>query len=54
LRARPTAPRTKDALFSALQEELSAIPGAYFKELVQSMPRRVAAVVAARGASTEY
>jgi len=54
LRARPTAPKTKDELFNALQEEWSAIPDAYFKELVQSMPRRVAAVVAARGASTKY
>ena len=54
LRARPTAPKTKNELFNALQEEWSAIPDAYFKELVQSMPRRVAAAVAARGASTKY
>jgi len=54
LRARPTAPKTKDELFNALQEEWSAIPDAYFKELVQSMPRPVAAIVAARGASTKY
>ena len=54
LRARPTAPKTKDELFNALQEEWSAIPESYFKELVQSMPRRVAAGVAARVASTKY
>jgi len=54
LRARPTAPKTKDDLFAALQDEWAAIPGAYFKALVESMPRRVRAVVAARGASTKY
>jgi len=54
LRARPTAPKTKDDLFAALQDEWAAIPGAYLKALVESMPRRVRAVVAARGASTKY
>ena len=54
LRARPTAPKTKDDLFAALQDEWAAIPGAYFKALVVSMPRRVRAIVAARGASTKY
>jgi len=54
LRARPTAPKTQYELFNTLQEEWSAIPASYFKELVQSMRRRLAAVVAARGASTKY
>jgi len=54
LRARPLAPNTKDDLFAALQDEWSAIPGAYLKALVGSIPRRVRAVVAARGASTKY
>ena len=54
LRARPTAPKTKDDLFAALQDEWAAIPGAYFKALVESMPRRVRAVASARGASTKY
>jgi len=54
LRERPTAPKTKDDLFAALQDEWAAIPGAYFKALVESMPRRVRAVVAAPGVSTKY
>ena len=54
LRARPTAPKTKDYLFAPLQDEWAAIFGAFFKALVESMPRRVRVVVAARGASTKY
>ena len=54
LRARPTAPKTKDQLFSVLQEEWAAIPDAYFKELAESMPRRMRAVIAAKGAGTKY
>jgi len=54
LRARPTAPKTKDQLFEVLQEEWEAIPDAYFKKLAESMPSRVRAVVAAKGAGTKY
>jgi len=54
LRKRSTAPKTKDELFSALQQEWAAIPSSYFKKLVESMPRRVQSVMAARGASTKY
>ena len=50
LRARPTAPKTNDQLFAVLQEEWAAIPDAYFKKLAESMPRRVRAVMAAKGA----
>jgi len=52
LRARPTAPKTKDQLFEVLQEEWAAIPDANFKKLAESMPSRVRAVVAAKGAGT--
>ena len=44
LRKRSTALKTKDELFSALQQEWAAIPSSYFKKLVESMPRRVQAV----------
>jgi len=54
LRTRSTARKTKDELFSALQQEWAAIPSSYFKKLVESMPRRVQSVMAARGASTKY
>lgn len=54
LRLRTSAPKTKDELFSALCEEWEAIPESFFKELVESMPRRVQGVLAADGASTKY
>jgi len=54
LRARPTAPKTKDKLFEVLNLEGAAIPGAYFKKLAKIMPSRVRAVVAAKGAGPEY
>jgi len=54
LRARPKAPNTKDQLFEVLPQEWAAIPGAYFKKLAESMPSRVLAVVAAKGAGTNY
>ena len=44
LRKRSTALKTKDELFSALQQEWAAIPSSYFKKLVESMPRRVQSV----------
>jgi len=54
LRKRSTAPKSQDELFFALQQEWAAIPSSYFKKLVESMPRRVQSVMAARGASTKY
>lgn len=53
-RARPVAPKTKDELFTALQEEWASIPSAYFKKLTESMCRRVRGVVAANGSGTKY
>jgi len=54
LRKRSMAPKTKDELCSALQQEREAIPSSYFKKLVESMPRRVQSFMAARGATTKY
>jgi len=54
LRARPTAPKTKDQLFEVLQEKWAEIPDAYFKKLAESMPSRVSAAVAAKGAGTKF
>ncbi|KAK1867563.1 hypothetical protein I4F81_010069 [Pyropia yezoensis] len=45
--------RTKDELFTALQEEWASIPSAYFKKLSESMRRRVRGVVAANGSGTK-
>lgn len=54
LRACSVAPKPKDELFAALQEEWTAKPDAYFKKLTESMCRRVRGVVAANGAGTKY
>eukprot|EP00170_Pyropia_yezoensis_P001040 contig_4844_g1044 len=54
LRARETAPKNKDDLFLALCEVWTAIPDAFFKTLIDSMPRRVAAVIASKGNRIKY
>lgn len=54
LGARNVAPKTKDELFNALQEEWAAKHDAYFKTLTQSMTRRVRRVMAANGAGKHY
>lgn len=53
-RARAVAPKNKDELFAALQEEWAAIPDAYFKKLTESMCRRLRDVVAVSGSGTKY
>ncbi|KAK1868641.1 hypothetical protein I4F81_011126 [Pyropia yezoensis] len=49
-----TAPKNNDDLFLALCEEWTAIPDAFFKTLIDSMPRRVAAVIASKGNGIKY
>lgn len=41
-------------LFKAISEEWSKIPLDYIASLINSMPRRCAAVIAARGYATKY
>jgi len=43
-----------DELWEALCEEWDAIPTSFFNSLIQSMPRRVQAVVASKGSGTKY
>ena len=54
LRSRTTSPKNLDELWEALCEEWDAIPTAFFDSLIQSMPRRVNAVIASKGAGTKY
>lgn len=54
VRARVNAPANVRELFQALQVEWAAIPAQTIRNLVQSMPRRCRAVIAARGGHTTY
>ena len=44
----------KDQLWSALQEAFANISPDQIRKLYESMPRRMAAVIAARGGPTRY
>jgi len=54
LRARPQRPKTTTQLFAMLQEEWRAIPAAMYQHLVDSLPRRVEAVIRARSGPMPY
>lgn len=54
LRARERMPTTLDGLFTALCEEWDGLSDSFFRTLWESMPRRVGAVVQARGHATKY
>jgi len=45
---------TKDQLFACLQEGWAALPVDILTNLVDSMPRRIEAVIEARGGPTDY
>jgi hypothetical protein len=49
LRARPNCQTSVPDLTNALVAELKQVPAAMFQQLVESLPRRVEAVVAAKG-----
>ena len=51
---RSPPPRTHMALWTALQESWCELSTEYLHTLVKSMPRRVAALLRARGGSTRY
>jgi transposase len=54
LRRRRHQPKSVNELFEALSEEWQNIPAAITQNLVKSMPKRVAAVIAAKGGPTKY
>ncbi|GBO18416.1 Transposable element Tcb2 transposase [Araneus ventricosus] len=54
VKAHHTTPATLTELWTALADIWQAIPVERFRKLVESMPRRVAAVIKARGGQTRY
>jgi len=54
LRARPSRPTSVHDLTDAILEEWSRIPMNTLLNLVESLPRRVEAVIAAKGGPTSY
>jgi len=54
LRGREVQPTNREELWAALQEEWGNITPEFCRNLVESMPRRVAAVRASRGGVTKY
>jgi len=54
IKKRNPAPTTFQELRSALTEEWDNIPQEYIDSLIKSMPRRMEAVVKARGGNTKY
>ena len=54
LRARPNRPTSVRNLTNALLAEWKQGPTAMFQHLVESLPRRVEAVIAAKGGPTPY
>ena len=54
LRARPNHPTSVPDLTNALVAEWNQVPAAMFQHLVESLPRRVQAVIAAKEGPTPY
>ncbi|KAG8724757.1 hypothetical protein FRC09_014822 [Ceratobasidium sp. 395] len=54
VRATPPLPTNRAEMAEALKREWKKIPKSYIQKLYRSMPRRVAAVVKAKGGSTNY
>ena len=52
--ARPNRPTSVPDLTNALVTEWKQVPIAMFQHLVENLPRRVEAVIAARGGPTPY
>ena len=46
--------KTFDELFAVLEQKWSEVPESYLQILVESMPRRLDAVIKARGGTTKY
>jgi hypothetical protein len=54
LRARPNRPTSVPDLTNALVAEWKQVPAAMLQHLVESLPRRVEAVITAKGGPTPY
>jgi len=54
VRARKPLPKNREELWQALQEEWLKIDEHKYKNLVDSMPRRIAAVIKSKGNPTKY
>jgi hypothetical protein len=54
LRARPNRPTSVPDLTNAFVAEWKQVPAAMFQHLVESLPRRVEAVIAAKRGPTPY
>ena len=54
LEGHPTSPGGIPELWERVGKEWEAIPQSVCRDLVESMPRRVAAVIRAKGGYTEY
>ncbi|GBN83294.1 hypothetical protein AVEN_47246-1 [Araneus ventricosus] len=54
VKAHHTTPATLTELWTSPADILQAIPVERFRKFVESMPRRVAAVIKARGGPTRY
>lgn len=54
IRLRPRRPSSLPELATALKEEWSAISPVFYKNLVESLPRRIEAVIRAKGGPTRY
>ena len=54
LRRRQRQPQTRQQLMDALQDEWRQIPQRQIRRLIQSMPRRIRAVLQAQGGNTRY
>ena len=54
IRARGPLPKNKEKLWQRLQEEWLQIDNSVIQTLVDSMPRRVAAVIDSKGSPTKY
>lgn len=54
LAARPQRPKNARELEAALREEWGKIDSTYTKKLVDSMPRRIQALISAKGLHTKY
>ena len=50
----PEPPKDILELWERVEQEWEAIPASVCRDLVESMPRRVAAVIAAKGGYTKY
>ncbi|PKK68804.1 transposable element Tc1 transposase [Rhizophagus irregularis] len=54
IRQRDSQPSSVSQLEQWVKEEWDAVPADYYRNLIKSMPRRIQAVIAAKGGPTKY